>query len=500
MRRLTHLAHPALALAVLAACNNEGISPPTTYDPCAGQTTQDTVFQLWPDSMRLVMGAADEGNLEWAVLSCEYVEMPPASDVTWTVRDPSVVQGAPVAFDIAVFQVTPLQPGSTWIVAEGGRWADSLPVVVPDTVPMPPSASLGAGGRTTCSVTEAGETFCWGSGDTELLGARYSDPAVGTCWGTPCSPMPVPRARGMAGVQVGSWHACGLTTDGSALCWGSNASLQLGVSGGADTRSEPVQAGGGGTYASLTLGQAHTCGLTEEGAAYCWGDHWGGRLGGNQRSGPVATPVQVSPSLRFSSLDASSQSTCGTTVEGGLYCWGYLPTPAPPGAEVCQIGGGKGGPTDVPCSYVPLRMPIDAESGADPLFVEVREECALTSEGSVFCRDPGTDAFSPRAGFGPYATLVAGEYHTCGLTAGGIAECWGGASSGALGHGTDTPSFTPVAVEGGHTFLELAAGDAHTCGRTADGTVWCWGENHVGQAGVSVLERPLSPMKVRGQG
>lgn len=499
MRRLACL---ILAVAVLAACNGDTVSSPLTYDPCAGQTTQDTVFQLWPDSMRLVMGGADEGNVDWFVMSCEYVELTP-SEITWTVRDPAVIQGDPVGFGTPAFLVTPKQPGTAWLVAEGGRWVDSLRVVVPDTVPMPPSVSLAAGGQTTCSVTEAGETFCWGTGESGLLGGGYdpySHPSVGTCWGIPCSPMPVPRASGVASVQVGGWHVCGLTAAGDARCWGSNVNYQLGASGGPDVRSEPVEAGGGATYASLTLGQAHTCGLTEEGEAYCWGDHWGGRLGGDQRSGPVATPVQVSPSLRFSSLDASFRHTCGTSVEGGLYCWGYLPHPAPPGSEVCEVGGGKGGTTSVPCSYVPLRMPIDAGLGADSLFVQVREGCALTSEGSVFCRDDGTDTFSPRDGFGPYATLVAGEYHTCGLTVAGVAECWGNTSSGALGHGTGTPSFTPVAVQGGHVFVELAAGQAHTCGRTTDGTVWCWGENQVGQAGVSVLERPLSPMKVRGQG
>lgn len=494
MRRLA-----CLALAVLAACNDDSLSSPVTYDPCTGRTTQDTVFELWPDSMRLVMGAADESNLQWAVISCDYVEMP-ASDITWTVRDPAIIQGDPVAFQAPAFQVTPKQPGRTWLVAEGGRWADSLPIAVPDTVPMPPSVSLAAGGRTTCSVTDTGETFCWGAGDADLLGAQYSHPSVGTCWGSPCSPMPVPRTTGLASIEVGDWHACGLTSAGSARCWGSNVNRQLGATGGTDFRSEPVQAGGSRAYASLTLGQAHTCGLTEDGEAYCWGDHWGGKLGGNQRSGPTATPVQVSPTLRFSSLDASDQTTCGTTVEGGLYCWGYLPTPTPPGAEVCEIAGSKGGSTSVPCSHVPLRMVIDPGLGADSLFVEVRESCALTSEGSVFCRDEGTVAFSPRDGFGPYTTLVAGASHTCGLMAGGTAECWGNSFSGALGHGADTPSSTPVTVAGGHTFVELAAGEAHTCGLTADGTVWCWGDNHVGQAGVSVLERPLSPMKVRGQG
>jgi alpha-tubulin suppressor-like RCC1 family protein len=52
----------------------------------------------------------------------------------------------------------------------------------------------------------------------------------------------------------------------------------------------PVAVVGGLTFASVSVGGGHTCGITAEGAAYCWGLNWGGQLGDgstSQRSSPV---------------------------------------------------------------------------------------------------------------------------------------------------------------------------------------------------------------------
>jgi alpha-tubulin suppressor-like RCC1 family protein len=41
---------------------------------------------------------------------------------------------------------------------------------------------------------------------------------------------------------------------------------------------------------------------------------------------------------------------------------------------------------------------------------------------------------------------AAGQYHTCGVTLGNVAYCWGLNSEGQLGDGTTTTRLTPVAV------------------------------------------------------
>jgi alpha-tubulin suppressor-like RCC1 family protein len=80
--------------------------------------------------------------------------------------------------------------------------------------------------------------------------------------------------------------------------------------------------------------------------------------------------------------------------------------------------------------------------------------------------------------------VSAGSHHTCGLTTGGIAYCWGDNFYGQLGDGTSEDRLIPVAVVGGLRFLALAAGDAHTCGIATDNRAYCWGYNYQGQLGL----------------
>jgi len=86
-------------------------------------------------------------------------------------------------------------------------------------------------------------------------------------------------------------HTCALTADGTAYCWGANQYGQLGyatstVCGdpGDGNDIEPCSATPQPVnttlrFVSLALGIGHTCGLVRTGAVYCWGDNELGQLG-----------------------------------------------------------------------------------------------------------------------------------------------------------------------------------------------------------------------------
>ena len=59
-------------------------------------------------------------------------------------------------------------------------------------------------------------------------------------------------------ISIGGTHNCGLRSDGTAVCWGSN-------SWGASSPPE------GEMFRSIDSGWGHTCGLRPDGAAVCWG-------------------------------------------------------------------------------------------------------------------------------------------------------------------------------------------------------------------------------------
>jgi alpha-tubulin suppressor-like RCC1 family protein len=203
-------------------------------------------------------------------------------------------------------------------------------------------AAVHAGdGDDTCGVTTTGAAYCWGDNSNGELGTgSTTGPEVCTDWPTnpprtwPCSRVPVAVAGGLTLGQVGDGqdHACGLTSSGSAYCWGANYLDQLGngTTTGPDMcwshgtcAASPVPVAGGLTFASVSAGPFHTCGVTTTGAGYCWGGPW---LGDGTTTSS-ATPVAIAGGLTFAEMSSGGDAggftnTCGVTTSGAAYCWG----------------------------------------------------------------------------------------------------------------------------------------------------------------------------------
>lgn len=90
--------------------------------------------------------------------------------------------------------------------------------------------------------------------------------------------MPVAGGLVFTALTARGYHTCGLTNVGAAYCWGGNDYGQAGDGTTVD-RASPVPVGGGLVFAALTSGYGHTCGRTTTGAAFCWGRNTSGQLG-----------------------------------------------------------------------------------------------------------------------------------------------------------------------------------------------------------------------------
>ncbi len=235
-----------------------------------------------------------------------------------------------------------------------------------------------------------------------------------------------------ASVSAGDQHSCGITTTGDAYCWGWN--LYGGALGTGDSNSflattTPVRVAGGLSFAAISAGTVRTCGITTGGAAYCWGDGRSGALG-NGGTANAAVPVPVAGGLNLAAISLGLQHACVVTTTGAAYCWGSN--------WAGQLG--DGGTADSP---VPVKV----------------------------------------AGGFSFIQIAAGADHTCALTASGAAYCWGSGSAGQLGTGETSSAATPVPVTGGLSFGVLTAGSGQTCGLTLAGSAYCWG---VANAGLGV--------------
>jgi alpha-tubulin suppressor-like RCC1 family protein len=87
-----------------------------------------------------------------------------------------------------------------------------------------------------------------------------------------------------------------------------------------------------------------------------------------------------------------------------------------------------------------------------------------------------------------YMDVATGAEHTCAITTGGDAYCWGRNSDGQLGDGTRADRFEPTKVADNLRFKSITAGDAHTCALTDEGKAYCWGWSAFYQLG-----NPLAP-------
>ena len=320
-------------------------------------------------------------------------------------------------------------------------------------------ASIAAGGLHSCALSATGEAYCWGANDWGQLGAPSTENCGGVGAPDSCSVVPqrVDGAQAFAVIAPGGEHTCALTSDGRAFCWGSNAGGALGIGDPALTRSvTPREVVGGHRFVALTSGDSHSCGLTATGEAYCWGEDYWGQVGDGGPSGnqlnTVAlryNPRPVVVDFRFRSIAATGAQTCGITTEGVAHCWGF-------NAKVWH------GDSPLP--------------GAERNYMESTVPLDVLGAGSL-----GLDR------------VVAGGSLTCGLTSAGTAWCWGWDLTGAAARRV----LPPETLAGG-PWKNLVGGGAHLCGVGTDGALYCVGQNPNGQLGDGSRKASATPVRVVG--
>lgn len=302
-------------------------------------------------------------------------------------------------------------------------------------------------------------------------------------------------ALGFLQVSAGEEHSCGITTDNLAYCWGLNSLGQLG-DGTTTDRLKPVRVSGSLRFRQISAGFFATCGVTTDSRAYCWGDNAAGELGDGTKT-ERHVPVAVAGGHLFHQVQTRLEHACAQTSTGNLvYCWGQN--------DNGQLGDGTTNDRLKPVAVVGGHL-------FSQVAVGYNHSCGVTTDQRVFCwglnrvgqLGDSTTAWlrlRPRqvAGTHRFRQLDASRDHTCAVTTEFRAFCWGEGSSGELGTGKVGRSRYPQAVAGGFSFRVVSAGAFHVCALTTANRAYCWGSNGNFELGDGTQVNHSSPVPVTG--
>lgn len=368
--------------------------------------------------------------------------------------------------------------------------------------------SLDASQHRTCAVSAEGQLYCWGALD---WGDGRSIPVdAGSI-----SPIPVAAGERVTSVATGWLHDCARFASGGVSCAGLNYSGELGRGRKASCPNDEPDGSCGGTggpgvapgpraFRTVVSGQSHSCALTTDGAAYCWGSNDAGQTGVGSRVKAVYEPTAVVGRRRFRQLSAGARHTCGVTVAGAVYCWGA--------GSHGQLGSN---PTRRGCRLSDACMAVPVRLDERRVFAQVsagsEHSCAATHAGRVYCWGR---YYSEARGAEPqplvhvrstfsFRTVSAGLDFTCGVSDAGRAYCWAapGAYLAALGRDLAAWGCSPgsacldeTPVTRGIRFRSVVAGDLHACGIGRSGRVYCWGVRDVSTVGRARTQAEQPPL------
>ena len=297
-------------------------------------------------------------------------------------------------------------------------------------------------------------------------------------------------------LAAGWYHTCGVTTDGLAWCWGLNRDGAVG-DGTTINRPIPTRVRTSLRFRQISAGAFNTCGITTDDRVVCWGFGGDGQLGTGSTVRRL-TPVAVAGDRRYRDVRAGYRHACGVTTANVAFCWGDNTTG--------QLGDGtmvrRLNPARVAGGFPFARV----VAGSD-------HSCGLTTDGRSYCWGqnqygqlgfPTIAAVVSRplrvdASIGGLRQVSAGDQHSCAVTTSRLAYCWGRAHHGESGSGFAGVFYSPLAVSGGIQFVDLGIGGGHACGVSTESVTYCWGFNGSGQLGsVTGGTDRLKPTPVAG--
>ncbi|MDP2275086.1 MAG: hypothetical protein Q8K32_30360 [Archangium sp.] len=289
-----------------------------------------------------------------------------------------------------------------------------------------PLTQVVAGASYGCEV-EAGAVRCWGANERGQLGRGTTSTTERS--GAVSLPEPV------AQLALAATSACARTVTGKVWCWGDNGAWQLGIVEPAFIATPrevvlPVPVAKLATHSDFVLA------LGSDGRLFGWGNNHEGTLARGDVDPMMVSPqpvLRAAVELRFTDITAGQGNACGLTKEGALWCWGRnlvtgdgVRTPEKMLEGVSSVVSG---------AFVACAIRTGGEVwcwGSSP-----------TNDGLTMAWATPTKL---ELGGASVRQVDSQWFHVCAVTTADALWCWGRGIEGQLGLGSGEPFSVPQLV------------------------------------------------------
>jgi alpha-tubulin suppressor-like RCC1 family protein len=188
---------------------------------------------------------------------------------------------------------------------------------------------------------------------------------------------------------------------------------------------------------ALSLGDTHSCGLSETGEVWCWGDNQYGQVGVPDQE-VVWIAQRVDLPFSVAQLSAGADHNCVRAVAGTVHCWG--------GAK-----NATGYATELDVDWEVIQ--------------------------------PRNSHFEPVPGITNASWISSGDGYGCAVLGdSGEVMCWAGQLSLVTGS-REYEGPEPRTIPDLPPIERVHAGSGYACAITHAGEAWCWGDNRTNQLG-----------------
>ncbi len=354
--------------------------------------------------------------------------------------------------------------------------------------------SISSNRQHSCGIKN-GTSYCWGINTDFQLGDGSSNLAS--------SPVKVSltnldaTSTSFEQISTGEQHSCGLTNDKVAYCWGKNGSGQLGDNSSTNS-NKPIKVDMSsvedGTFMQIRTGAFFSCGLSVSKKVYCWGDNSHNQLGNSPEAIAAGTTSLLKPTLvtiaeEIKEISLSDSTVCALSNLNNIWCWGYNFYIYGNGAVTVAT------PTQVSFDASESTPAGEIQTGEAFTAVSIGSynACALSTLNDIFCwgfKQQGILGVSTTDGFfdHPYKRISTFKDKNENLLS--------NIKFKKISLGSRMRNYDDLTLEG------KISGDSgtssanpryvHACAISTDNKIYCWGSNNLGQLGINKSSAQLA--------